>query len=75
MIATDTADRVRELQDEATEIGRVHGWRHAAFVDAYGGDPHAEPDVPPWFATVATFYTTAYADGVSDYGDETADGQ
>ena len=52
------------------EIGRDHGWTHAAFVDAYGGDPHAEPDVPPRFATVAAYYTTGYADGVTAYADD-----
>jgi hypothetical protein len=71
--ATNTAEYVRELQDEATDIGRDHGWTHAAFVDAYGGDPHAEPDVPPRFATVAAFYTTAYADGVTAYTDDADD--
>lgn len=73
MTATNTADRVRELQNEATEIGRDHGWTHAAFVDAYGGDPHAEPDVPPRFAAVATFYASAHADGVTAYFDDTAE--
>lgn len=73
MIATDTTDRMRKLQDEATEAGHDHGWRHAAFVDAYGGDPHAEPEVPPWFSTVATFYTAAYEDGVTAYFDDTQD--
>jgi hypothetical protein len=76
--ATNTAEYVRELQDEATDIGRDHGWTHAAFVDAYGGDPHAGPDVPPRFATVAAFYTTAayttaYADGVTAYTDDADD--
>jgi hypothetical protein len=73
MTATTTAEFVRNLQHEATEIGRDHGWTHAAFVDAYGGDPHAEPDVPSRFATVAAFYTTAYADGVTAYADDTAE--
>lgn len=75
MTATDTADRVRELQNEATETGRDRGWSHAAFIDAYGGDPHTEPDVPPWFATVATYYTAGYADGVTAYLDDTATDQ
>lgn len=73
MTATNTADRVRELQDQVTIIGRDHGWTHAAFVDAYGGDPHAEPDVPSWFATVADFYTVAYVAGVTAYFDDTAE--
>ena len=71
MIATNCADRVRELQDKATVIGRDHGRTHAAFVDAYGGDPYAEPDVPSWFATVADFYTAAYVAGVTAYFDDT----
>jgi hypothetical protein len=70
---TTTADRARELQDQATEFGRDHGRSHAAYVDAYGGDPHAEPDVPARFARVATFYATAYAEGVTAYLDDTAD--
>jgi hypothetical protein len=70
---TTTADRSRELQDHATESGHDHGWTHAAYVDACGGDPHAEPDVPARFATVDTFYTCAYADGVAAYFDDTDD--
>lgn len=73
MTVTDTAERVRNIQDEATELGRDHGWTHAAFVDVYGGDPCAEPDVPLRFARVATYYTTAYAEGVTAYFDDTAD--
>lgn len=73
MTATDTAECLRKLQHEATEIGRDHGCTHAAFVDAYGGDPHAEPDVPPRFASVAAFYTTACADGMTAYADDTAE--
>jgi murein L,D-transpeptidase YcbB/YkuD len=71
--ATNTAEFLLKLQNEATEIGRDHGWTHSAVVDAYGGDPHAEPDVPPRFAPVAAFYTTAYAEGVTAYFDDTAD--
>lgn len=73
MTATHTADRMRELQNEATNIGHDHGWKHAAYCDAYGGDPDTAPDVPLYFATVATFYTTAYADGVNAYYDDTTD--
>ena len=84
MTATNTADRVRELQDQATIIGRDHGRTHAAFVDAYGGDPYAKPDLPPWFATadfttIADFYTAvdlytvAYVAGVTAYFDDTAE--
>jgi hypothetical protein len=69
----NTVDRVRKLQNEATEIGHDHGWNHAAFVDAYGGNPHAEPDVPLQFAPVTTFYTTAYAEGVTAYLDGATD--
>jgi hypothetical protein len=71
--ATDTAECVRTLRNEATEIGRDHGWSHAAFVDAYGGDPHTEPHVPPRFAPVATCYVTGYAEGVTDHVDNTED--
>ena len=73
MTDTDTADSVRELQNEATDIGHDHGWGHAAYCDAYGGDPDTAPDVPHRFATVATYYTTAYADGVNAYYDDPAD--
>lgn len=54
----------------ANEIGYDHGYTHAAFTDAYGGDPYAEPDVPAPFADVPTCYTTAYADGVNAYFDD-----
>ncbi|ONI71141.1 hypothetical protein ALI144C_52430 [Actinosynnema sp. ALI-1.44] len=67
MTATNAADYLRTLQNTATNIGYDDGWTHAAFVDAYGGDPHAEPDIPPRFVTVATYYTAAYNDGVTDY--------
>ncbi|MFD0201415.1 MULTISPECIES: hypothetical protein [Saccharothrix] len=58
-----------ELRNLATEVGYDHGWTHAAFVDAYGGDPRTEPDVPTCFATVATYYTAAYSDGVTAFTD------
>ncbi|GLY68740.1 hypothetical protein [Amycolatopsis taiwanensis] len=73
MTATDTVDRITELRAEAHGIGHGHGWTHGAFVDAYGGDPDAEPEVPARFAAVASFYTDAYAEGVADYFDDTAD--
>lgn len=66
-----TTDTTRDLETAATDTGRDHGWTHAAYVDAYGGDPDAEPDVPARFATVATFYTVAYADGVTAYAEDT----
>ena len=59
------------LCDRATWAGHHDGWTHAAYVDAYGGDPHTEPDVPQRFATVATYYTAAYTDGVTAYLDDT----
>lgn len=58
-------------QRAATEIGYDRGYTHAAFSDAYGGDPHAEPDVPTRFADVHSYYAAAYDDGVNDYFDET----
>lgn len=67
MIATRSTDPIRELETEATECGFDRGWTHAAFIDAYGGDPHAEPEVPPWFVTAATYYSAAYAEGVHAY--------
>lgn len=59
------------LCERATEAGYDHGWTHAAYVDAYGGDPHTEPDVPQRFAPVATDYAVAYTDGVTTYLDDT----
>lgn len=73
VLASDTASHAQHLHDHATESGRDHGLTHAIYVDAYGGDPHAEPDVPTRFATVATFYTCAFADGVAAYFDDTDD--
>lgn len=55
------------LCDRATWAGYDDGWTHAAYVDAYGGDPYTEPDVPQRFAPVATYYTAAYGDGVTAY--------
>ncbi|MDX3663688.1 hypothetical protein PV646_40945 [Streptomyces sp. ID05-26A] len=68
--ATPTATPAT-LCERATEAGYHDGWTHAAYVDAYGGDPHTEPDVPQRFAPVATYYTAAYTDGVTTYLDDT----
>lgn len=71
MTAPATPTTPATLCERATEDGYDDGWRHAAYVDAYGGDPHAEPDVPQRFAPVATCYAAAYADGVTAYLDDT----
>ncbi|TVT14993.1 hypothetical protein FNH05_37115 [Amycolatopsis rhizosphaerae] len=73
MVITNTVECGPRLQDEAAGIGRDHGWTHAAYVDAYGGDPYAEPEVPPRFAPVAAVYAAAYAEGVTAYLDDPAD--
>lgn len=54
----------------ATETGFDRGYAHAAFTDAYGGDPYAEPDVPDRFADISAYYTAAYTDGVDAYFNE-----
>jgi len=64
---------MNKLETEATETGYSHGHAHANYVTAYGGDPHTEPDVPSRFASVATYFTAAYEDGVQAYLDEAYD--
>lgn len=68
-------DARQTLQGGATDRGRSDGWDHANHVTAYGGDMDAEPEVPGRFATVATYYTAAYADGIQDYQTEAADAE
>lgn len=56
-----------DLEQEATEIGRSHGFDHANYVNAYGGNLHATPDVPRRFTTVRNFYLSAYEEGIDNY--------
>jgi hypothetical protein len=72
MTSTCSAPTARHRQ-AATEVGYDRGYIHAAFTDACGGDPYAEPDVPDRFADIPTYYTAAYADGVDAYFDEHAE--
>jgi hypothetical protein len=66
---------MNKLETEATEIGYSHGHAHANYtVSVSGGDPHAEPEVPARFESVATYFTAAYEEGVQDYLDEAPDG-
>lgn len=58
------------LAVEATEAGREAGRRHAAWADAYNSPMHESPDVPARFATVETYYTAAYDDGVTAWESE-----
>ncbi len=64
---------MNKLETEATETGYSHGHAHANYVSVYGGDPHAEPEVPAWFASVATYFTAAYEEGVQAFLDEDRD--
>lgn len=57
-----TLTRERDAQASGFEAGRTHG----LFTEAYGGNPYQEPEVPTWFADVATFYIAAYTEGVED---------
>jgi hypothetical protein len=57
--------------NDATDIGFDHGLSHAAYVDAYGGDITTEPEVPPGFGELATYYLAGYADGIDAYADDT----
>ena len=61
------------IEHEATEVGRSHGFNHANYVDAYGGDMDEAPDVPARFASVSSYYEAAYAEGVQEYRDQASD--
>lgn len=61
------------LEHEATEIGRVHGFNHANYVDAYGGDMDEAPVAPLRFAEVDSFYESGYAEGVESYREQASD--
>jgi hypothetical protein len=57
-----------ELENEAQEIGRSNGYDHANYVEAYGGDMNATPEVPARFADVdESFYLSGYEEGVTNY--------
>lgn len=56
-----------ELIKEATEIGLSRGWSHANYVDAYGGDPNEAPEVPGRFASVESYFISAYEEGVQNF--------
>lgn len=45
--------QTRHEFDDARDIGYDHGWDRANYTDAYGDDPHTEPDIPNRFSTVA----------------------
>lgn len=55
------------FEQEAREIGLSRGWDHANYVEAYGGDPNEAPEVPARFASVESFYLSAYEEGVTLY--------
>lgn len=57
----------RELINEAHQAGREDGWRHAAYVDAYGGDVTTPPEVPERFASVASWYVSGWTDGIEGF--------
>jgi hypothetical protein len=57
----------RDLEGEAAEVGRSHGWDHANYVNAYGGNLRAVPEVPGRFTTVRDFYLSGYEEGVDSY--------
>jgi hypothetical protein len=63
-------DPLTSHQRAAIQEGYDRGYTHAAYVDAYGGDPHAEPDVPGYFADVPTYYGAGYTDGADAYYDD-----
>lgn len=65
-------DRLDALRTVAQEIGADHGWKHAAYVDAYGGELHTEETlvIPERYTEVADSYLTAYLDGQDAYADE-----
>lgn len=58
-----------KLEQDATEIGREHGWNHANYVDAYGGDMDAKPEVPTRFASVATYFVAGWEESIAFFGD------
>jgi hypothetical protein len=63
-----SADELRKLQDEATEIGISRGWDHANFVNAYGGELHGHVDVPLTYAVIDwSFYRSGFETGIDRY--------
>jgi hypothetical protein len=64
---------MNKLENEATMIGKSRGWDHANYTAAYGGDPHAAPEVPARYAPVRTYFTAAYAEGVQQFLDDDHD--
>lgn len=58
------------LEQEATEAGRSHGWDHANYTNAYGGNLHATPDIPNRFISVRTYYLAGYQEGIERYEDD-----
>ncbi|WP_157621074.1 hypothetical protein [Saccharothrix sp. NRRL B-16348] len=66
MNGADHADhRIAEL---GGQVRIRHDRTRAAFVDAYGGNPHAEPVMPPRFVTA--YRTAAHSDGVTACADD-----
>lgn len=59
-------------EDEAYDIGHSHGYDHANFVDAYGGDPYAVPSVPLQYDTesLRSIYLSAFICGAVDWAEE-----
>lgn len=62
--------RVESEQDKlarlATSAGREHGWDHANYVDNVSGVDDGW-SVPERFASVATYYEAAFAEGMEKY--------
>lgn len=59
-----------DLETQATEIGQAHGYNHANYVTAYGGELNTTPEVPLYLRTVKSFYLSAYEGGIADYLEE-----
>lgn len=58
------------LEKEAADAGKIRGWEHANYVDAYGGtmEPEeSEIDIPSQYLQVPTYYVCAYFEGIDEY--------
>ncbi len=69
---TELVEKLTKNKLEAVEIGFGHGYDHANFVNAYGGELKAddEVEVPGQYEDSAMYYKAAYLDGQEAYGDE-----
>lgn len=68
----ELVEKLTKSKLEAVEIGFGHGYDHANFVNAYGGElkQDDEVEVPGQYEDSAMYYKAAYLDGQESYGDE-----